>query len=340
MSKITNGNWSAWVTNGSVRYAYKDETGRSRMVKTVNVPENVSDYFTAMLAEELKPSEDFEKKQATGAQEIPVVEAEPADITPASPEDFAEPVVQPAAPIQNPVTEVAAPNLAAPGVNQTLPYPMSPEEVMTRRQAEPFPAEYYHNPRYVMHQTPEPQAHPTEVAYQDGFVAGMNAVTPQPADTGQGFSIFDARLEDIARALFERFNIYTVFLKRPPEAEDISPVTGQLLSNYDRGLAYQAFRRAESQGLFEQDFDAQYSAMKAESDRSQAANLYAVQNQPTMPVGQMPHYQPPVNSFDYRTSPEHTLHPNGMQQRSNPEDSSDPIPEPPMNGQPIIRPNW
>lgn len=70
-------------------------------------------------------------------------------------------------------------------------------------------------------------------------------------------TIFEASLEDIAKALAERFNIYTVFLGRDPQDGDIHPIKAAVMNQYDMGLAYKERAVAINTGLLA-NFDITY----------------------------------------------------------------------------------
>lgn len=177
----------------------------------------------------------------------------------------------------------------------------------------------------------------------------------------QSISIHTASLEDIAVALYERFGIYTVYLNRYPQPDEVNPFTAEPMTNYERGIAYQAALRSEARGLTRRPPE----LLKKQLDD----NLAAANNirKSYAPIPQDLDEAKRLNSFDYRTSVESThdndLPPlehytdeygvtqvrrsetvNGTSQRNADPDYRDhvdePIVEPRMGGGQIIRPNW
>lgn len=177
-------------------------------------------------------------------------------------------------------------------------------------------------------------------------------------------SIHTADLEDIAQALYERFGIYTVYLRKLPENDEINPLTGVAFTKYHLGIAYQAAIYAENQGFLEKDPVFQRKQM--ESGR-QASAKFAVD-----PVPRTLGESRQANNFNFRTSVKGTqtipttriehvtgedgeIHavqvripadqlgnqnPNGVTHRFDSEEDEQ-IVEPPIFGaRPIIRPNW
>lgn len=177
----------------------------------------------------------------------------------------------------------------------------------------------------------------------------------------QSISIHTASLEDIAVALYERFGIYTVYLNRYPQPDEVNPFTAEPMTNYERGIAYQAALRSEARGLTRRPPEL---LKKQLDDNLEAANNI---RKSYAPVPQDLDEAKKLNSFDYRTSVESThdndLPPlehytdeygvtqvrrsetvNGTSQRNADPDYRDhvdePIVEPRMGGGQIIRPNW
>lgn len=178
----------------------------------------------------------------------------------------------------------------------------------------------------------------------------------------QSISIHTASLEDIATALYERFGIYTVYLNRYPQPDEVNPFTAEPMTNYERGIAYQAALRAESRGLTRRPPE----LLRKQLDD----NLAAAENvrQSYAPVAQDLEEAKKLNSFDYRTSVESShdndnalplehytdeygvvqvrraTSMNGTTTRTGDPDFKDhvdePIVEPRMGGGQIIRPNW
>jgi len=61
-------------------------------------------------------------------------------------------------------------------------------------------------------------------------------------------SIDRVNLRVLAKVMYERFGVYTVYLNRPPQQSDIHPITGAVMSNFVRGQAYQQFKDAQRTG--------------------------------------------------------------------------------------------
>lgn len=69
----------------------------------------------------------------------------------------------------------------------------------------------------------------------------------------ESVSIHTAPLQDIAEALYNRFGIYTVYLRKLPVPDEINPLTGENFTKYHQGIAYQAAIRAENQGILDRN---------------------------------------------------------------------------------------
>lgn len=176
----------------------------------------------------------------------------------------------------------------------------------------------------------------------------------------EAISIHSAPIEAMAQALYERFGIYTVYLGRYPQPDEVNPLTAEAMTNYERGVAYQAAIRAEAKGLLSKDPTINKRAL--DNNLAAAANV----RQSYAPVANNLDEAQAQNNFDWRTSvesthagrPDTTLEHyvdefgntrvrrslNGATTRhvSDTEAGSDgqPVSEPKIGGQPIIRPNW
>lgn len=107
-------------------------------------------------------------------------------------------------------------------------------------------------------------------------------------------SIHTAKLEDITRALYERFGIYTVYTKQLPNPDEINPLTGEPFTKYHQGIAYQAAIGALNRGIL--DRPAEEGRRIMEEGRAASANL---------PIDRAPEtfgQARRADSFDYRTS--------------------------------------
>lgn len=198
--------------------------------------------------------------------------------------------------------------------------------------------------------------------FHEGYAEASEAMSPSvDASFLEQISIHTASLEDIAHALYERFGIYTVYLNRYPQPDEVNPFTAEPMTNYERGVAYQAALRSEARGLTRRPPEL---LKKQLDDNLEAANNI---RKSYAPVPQDLDEAKKLNSFDYRTSVESThdndLPPlehyvdeygvtqvrrsetvNGTSQRNADPDYKDhvdePIVEPRMGGGQIIRPNW
>jgi hypothetical protein len=170
---------------------------------------------------------------------------------------------------------------------------------------------------------------------QDPALPPLDTVTT-PSAPLEGTSIFDAPIEDMARALFERFGVYTVFLGRHPEADEISPLTAERMSNYDRGVAYQAATKALSQGKLGQSFE----TLRANQIRNKAG-AQSAQLQPPAPV--TPRRAGDGSSFAERTAVNFNggENPNGVVAVADEEGELIATPSiNELNRNPLIRPRW
>lgn len=151
------------------------------------------------------------------------------------------------------------------------------------------------------------------------------------------FSIFDASIDDLAMALYERFGFYTVFLKKEPQDGDVNPMTGVPMTRYDRGVAYTAYNRMVMQGAIKDTADLEMQKLDTDNGR-------AVSEQYQSDPASFNRHRD-NSSFAYRTSVEGANnHPDGrpdsnMKSTRHPEEE-EMIAEPPLVAPPIIRPNW
>lgn len=141
-------------------------------------------------------------------------------------------------------------------------------------------------------------------------------------------SIYTVPIAMLAEALHERFGVYTVFRGEMPTEAEVSPLTGQPMTAYQRGEAYQAARRAIAQGVLDMDFE----QVKMDLDGSQKASeeLRETFDRPTQILSVEDHRR--LNTFDSRTSMA------AMKTRTY-DNIDEPVAEPNMMGE-IIRPNW
>lgn len=179
----------------------------------------------------------------------------------------------------------------------------------------------------------------------------------------ESISIHTASLEDMAQALYDRFGIYTVYLRELPRQDEVNPLTAQPFNKYHLGIAYQAAIYAQNQGLL--DIEPELNRAQMDAGREASANLKIDPVNHTLAQARQ------ANDFNFRTSVTGTkdapttriehikgedgtiravqvevsqdeLNPNlnNTSQRYDP-DEDDIIVEPPiMGGKPVIRPNW
>ena len=177
----------------------------------------------------------------------------------------------------------------------------------------------------------------------------------------ESVSIHTASIQDMVDALYQRFGVYTVYLGRQPEHDEINPLTGELFTKYHLGIAYQAAIRAQHSGVLTQP--AETGRMRMDEGREAAANFQVDPTPRTVAEARR------ANSFDYRTSVRgnqtiatteivHELQPDGTviavrRPIENPElggtvngtrsrydaEEDEPIVEPQF-GKQVIRPNW
>lgn len=110
----------------------------------------------------------------------------------------------------------------------------------------------------------------------------------------ESVSIHTASLKDIAEALYERFGIYTVYLDKFPENQEVNPLTGEQFTKYHLGIAYQASIYAKNKGILNRPPEEGRKAIDASRD---AIKNFKVDEVPrTMGEARK------ANSFAYRTS--------------------------------------
>jgi len=172
--------------------------------------------------------------------------------------------------------------------------------------------------------------------------------------------------------MFDRFGVYTIWLGRYPVDNEISPITGEPMPSYERGVAYTAAKRAFMQGrLTTINYEGLLESKRIADEQGRAIRQGYDQPvvQPTVEQNEA------ANNFDFRTSvkganqsePEiaplihvqdaqpgqmvvirdpnwkpssRTL--NGVQSVNHPEEI-EPLVQQPLNMRPgdaIIRPNW
>lgn len=156
-------------------------------------------------------------------------------------------------------------------------------------QSEPAPSE-------------EPEVLPAPAPLPDEEIPAPTA-PPQDANIYSqedidAVSIYTVPIAMLAEALHERFGVYTVFRGEMPTEAEVSPLTGQPMTAYQRGEAYQAARRAIAQGVLDMDFE----QVKMDLDGSQKASeeLRETFDRPTQILSVEDHRR--LNTFDDITS--------------------------------------
>lgn len=144
------------------------------------------------------------------------------------------------------------------------------------------------------------------------------------------FTIFE-----LAEELYRRFGVYTVFLGRPPRDNDVHPFSGDTMTRYEVGLAYQKHNQAMAQGKLQKDFGYQHEIndQTREASKVHRAEMEARKENPEA-------FAPAIKSFAERTSVGHQNQ-SSMRTVARPNDaiSEDVTPEPNLHGQ-TIRPDW
>lgn len=128
--------------------------------------------------------------------------------------------------------------------------------------------------------------------------APVAAALVNPPETGsellEQLSIHTAPLEDIARALYERFGIYTVYLRQLPNTDEINPLTAEPFSKYHQGIAYQAAISAQNRGILDRTPE--------EGRRLIDEGRFASENLPLDTPARTMAEARQQDSFEYRTS--------------------------------------
>lgn len=114
------------------------------------------------------------------------------------------------------------------------------------------------------------------------------------ADFLEQVSIHTATIQDIAEALYNRFGLYTIYLGRQPEHDEINPLTGETFTKYHLGIAYQAAIYAKNKGILSRP--AELNKQSLEAGREAHKGFQVDQAPQTMADARR------ANSFDYRTS--------------------------------------
>lgn len=151
-------------------------------------------------------------------------------------------------------------------------------------------------------------------------------------------TIYDAPLKDIVEAMYERFGIYTVFLERYPLPEDVSPITGMMMTNYESGLAYQKqtyFLNNIAVDPKKNDFERLRATALTTRTASVEYNERMANQKPLTPAEERD-----TNSFDYRTGVGNVQSSATMMRPDGRFGMDEPIAEPNVRGEPTIRKDW
>ena len=76
-------------------------------------------------------------------------------------------------------------------------------------------------------------------------------------------SVYEADAFLLAEQLSERFGVYTILLQREPSDRDIHPITGEIMTGFERGLAYKQYVKATVNNSLSQFGKTVQAAMQA-----------------------------------------------------------------------------
>lgn len=299
MAKLQYGNYSAWLTGDILRVACDN-----KLVRMETVPPDALRYF--------REAFDMDKRDAAREKAKALKTAQEASKP--SKGKVGRPKKQNAA---ESLSEGNERNIA-PSV-ETHQDKLAQSEPAQSVQSVPAPSE-------------EPEVLPAPAPLPDEEIP-IPTAPPQDANIYSqedidAVSIYTVPIAMLAEALHERFGVYTVFRGEMPTESEVSPLTGQPMTAYQRGEAYQAARRAIAQGVLDMDFE----QVKMDLDGSQKASeeLRETFDRPTQILSVEDHRR--LNTFDSRTSMA------AMKTRTY-DNIDEPVAEPNMMGE-IIRPNW
>lgn len=292
MAKLQYGNYSAWLTGDILRVACDN-----KLVRMDTVPPDALRYF--------REAFDMDKRDAAREKAKALKTAQEAS-KPSKGK------------VGRPKKENAAQSLSE-GNERNIAPGVDTHNDKIKSSVQPAPSE-------------EPEALPAPAPPPDEEVPAPTA-PPQDANIYSqedidAVSIYTVPIAMLAEALHERFGVYTVFRGEMPTESEVSPLTGQPMTAYQRGEAYQAARRAIAQGVLDMDFE----QVKMDLDGSQKASeeLRETFDRPTQILSVEDHRR--LNTFDSRTSMA------AMKTRTY-DNIDEPVAEPNMTGE-IIRPNW
>ena len=112
----------------------------------------------------------------------------------------------------------------------------------------------------------------------------------------ESVSIHTAPIEAIAQALYDRFGIYTVYLRKLPVPDEVNPLTAEPFTKYHQGIAYQAAIAAQNKGVLDQDLS--YHKQIIDQDRNAHQNFREPFVQPPQTMSEAREQ----NSYAFRTS--------------------------------------
>lgn len=265
--------------------------------------------------------------------------------------------------------ELAAPErtpeeIAELEARQNAPVEPAPDVVEAPLTEDDFDDGWVPNPKDLPHDDPTVTRPESEVPPQASMTpeaASKKSISPVSSDFLESVSIHTAPLEDLVAALANRFGVYTVYLGKLPEIDEINPLTGETFTKYHLGIAYQAAIKARATGLLDKPAEAGQRAI----DEGRAASQNFHVDTPPQTMGEARR----MNTFDYRTSPQGTqsiaqteivhekgadgqMHAvqreipagelgssNGAQSKYDAEED-EPLVQPNFSGRPVIRPDW
>lgn len=301
MAKLQYGNYSAWLTGDILRVACDN-----KLVRMETVPPDALRYF--------REAFDMDKRDAAREKAKALKTAQEAS-KPSKGK------------VGRPKKQNAAESLSEGNERNIAPGVDTHQDKLD--QSVPAPAQSVGS---NVAPSEEPEVLPAPAPLPDEDIPAPTA-PPQDANIYSqedidAVSIYTVPIAMLAEALHERFGIYTVFRGEMPTESEVSPLTGQPMTAYQRGEAYQAARRAIAQGVLDMDFE----QVKMDLDGSQKASeeLRETFDRPTQILSVEDHRR--LNTFDSRTSMA------AMKTRTY-DTIDEPVAEPNMTGE-IIRPNW
>nr|DAT48138.1 MAG TPA: hypothetical protein [Caudoviricetes sp.] len=301
MAKLQYGNYSAWLTGDILRVACDN-----KLVRMETVPPDALRYF--------REAFDMDKRDAAREKAKALKTAQEASKP--SKGKVGRPKKQSAA---ESLSEGNQDKLAQsePAPAQSVGSNVAPSE---EPEVLPAPA-----PDVTLSPAAEAELPDEEIPTPTAPQQDANIYSQEDIDA---VSIYTVPIAVLAEALHERFGVYTVFRGEMPTESEVSPLTGQPMTAYQRGEAYQAARRAIAQGVLDMDFE----QVKMDLDGSQKASeeLRETFDRPTQILSVEDHRR--LNTFDSRTSMA------AMKTRTY-DNIDEPVAEPNMMGE-IIRPNW